>query len=184
MNGTMEKTMALAEYLKKPYGRFVVPESDGAFRAEIIEFPGCIAVGETAAEALANLENVAASWLEATLARRQRIPEPIENIGFSGKLVVRLPKTLHKKAAHMAARDGVSLNQFIVTSVAERVGARSSSTPVGQFQSPSGFVGLLGFAPVTFQLAAGVRQVPVRVQQVLASSGNPVTGLNMEPINA
>jgi len=180
----MEKTMALAEYLKKPYGRFVVPESDGTFRAEIIEFPGCIAVGETAAEALANLENVAASWLEATLARHQRIPEPIENIGFSGKLVVRLPKTLHKKAAHMAARDGVSLNQFIVSSVAERVGTRSSSTLVGQFQSPSGFVGLLGFAPVTFQLAAWAQQVPVGVQQVLASSGNPVTGLNMEPINA
>jgi predicted RNase H-like HicB family nuclease len=96
--------MALAEYLKKPYGRFVVPESDGTFRGEIIEFPGCIAVGDTAAEALANLEDVAASWLEATLARGQRIPEPIENVEFSGKLVVRLPKTLHKKAAHIAAR--------------------------------------------------------------------------------
>ena len=176
--------MALAEYLKKPYGRFVVPESDGTFRAEIIEFPGCIAVGETAAEALANLEDVAASWLEATLARGQRIPEPIENVEFSGKLVVRLPKTLHKKAAHIAARDRISLNQFIVSSIAERVGAQSASTLVGQFQSPSGFVGLLGFAPVTFQLAAGVQQVPAGVQQVLASSGNPVTDLNMEPVNA
>jgi predicted RNase H-like HicB family nuclease len=34
------------------YGRVVVPESDGTFRAEIIEFPGCIAVGDTAGEAL------------------------------------------------------------------------------------------------------------------------------------
>jgi antitoxin HicB len=167
--------MALAEYLKKPYGRFVVPESDGTFRGEIIEFPGCIAVGDTAAEALANLEDVAASWLEATLARGQRIPEPIENVEFSGKLVVRLPKTLHKKAAHIAARDRISLNQFIVSSIAERVGAQSASISIGQFQSPSGFVGLLGFAPVV---------VPAGVQQVLASSGNPVTGLNMEPVNA
>jgi len=114
-----------AEYLKKPYGRFVVPEPDGTFRAEIIEFPGCIAVGDTAAEALANLEDVAASWLEATIAKGQRVPEPIENVGFSGKLVVRLPKSLHKKAAHVAARDGVSLNQFIVSSIAEQVGAKS-----------------------------------------------------------
>ena len=33
--------MDLAEYLKAPYGRVVVPESDGTFRAEITEFPGC-----------------------------------------------------------------------------------------------------------------------------------------------
>ena len=118
--------MTLTEYLKKPYGRVVVPEADGTFRAEIIEFPGCIAVGDTAAEALAALEDVAYSWLETTIAKKQHIPEPIENVRFSGKLVIRLPKILHKKATHMAAREGVSLNQFIVSSVAEQVGARSS----------------------------------------------------------
>jgi antitoxin HicB len=121
-------TMRPAEYLKMPYGRVVVPESDGTFRAEIVEFPGCIAVGDTSAEALANLEDVAESWLEATLAGGQRVPEPIENQGFSGKLVVRLPKTLHKKAAHVAAREGVSLNQFIVNSVAEQVGVWSAGS--------------------------------------------------------
>jgi len=180
MKGAMEKTPAWAEYLKKPYGRTVVPESDGTFRAEIIEFPGCIATGETASEALANLENVAASWLEATLARGQRIPEPIENVGFSGKLVVRLPKTLHKKAAHMAARDGISLNQFIVSSVAERVGARSSNAPVGQVQTSPVFVGSLFYAPIAFQslyppFTAGMQQV------LASSSGNPVI---MERVDA
>jgi predicted RNase H-like HicB family nuclease len=117
--------MVPVEYLKKPYGRYVLPESDGTFRAEIIEFPGCIAVGDTAAEALTSLESVAASWLEATIARGQRVPDPMESIGFSGKLVVRLGKGLHKRAAHMAAHEGVSLNQFIITSVAEQVGSRS-----------------------------------------------------------
>jgi predicted RNase H-like HicB family nuclease len=72
-----EMTMTPAEYLKMPYGRVVVPDTDGTFRAEISEFPGCLATGETAAEALANLEDVASSWLEATLARKQRVPEPI-----------------------------------------------------------------------------------------------------------
>ncbi len=118
----------VADYLKKPYGRVVIPESDGTFSAEIIEFPGCIAVGDTAAEALTNLEDVARSWLEASLEKGQRISEPIENDDYSGKLVLRLPKSLHKKAAHMAARDGVSLNQFIVSSLAEQVGVRSSAT--------------------------------------------------------
>jgi antitoxin HicB len=122
---TVERVMGPAEYLKRPYGRTVVPESDGTFRAEIIEFPGCIATGDTAPEALANLEDVAESWLEATIARRQYVPEPIENAQFSGKLVLRMPKSLHRKAVHLAAREGVSLNQFIVTSVAEQIsGAR------------------------------------------------------------
>lgn len=178
MSVATEKTMALAEYLKKPYGRFVVPESDGTFRGEIIEFPGCIAVGDTAAEALANLEDVAASWLEATLARGQRIPEPIENVEFSGKLVVRLPKTLHKKAAHIAARDRISLNQFIVSSIAERVGARSFSAPGWQFPILPYSVGV--FAPIAFpQLALGPQQVVI-----ISPSGNPVIGLNMEQVYA
>lgn len=135
--------MTPAEYLKKPYGRYVVPESDGTFRAEIIEFPGCIAVGNTAAEALANLEDVAASWLEATIARDLRVPEPVENTAFSGKLVVRLPKTLHKKAARMAAQDGVSLNQFIVSSVAEQVGYSTARSAAPRLRAMSSWGQLL-----------------------------------------
>ena len=120
----MSAATAPTEYLKRPYGRVVVPESDGTFRAEIMEFPGCIATGDTAAEALASLENVAESWLEATIARGQHVPEPMEGGGFSGKLVVRLGRDLHRRAAYMAAHQGVSLNQFIVSSVAEHVGSR------------------------------------------------------------
>lgn len=112
-----------AEYLKKPYGRLLVPEEDGGYRGEIIEFPGVFAEGETAAETAANLEDAAESWLEATIARGQTIPKPLEELEYSGKLVVRLPKSLHRRAAYTANREGVSLNQFIVSSIAENVGA-------------------------------------------------------------
>ena len=118
----MSAAMALSEYLKRPYGRVVVPEPDGTFRAEIIEFPGCLATGETAAEALASLESVAEGWLEATIARGLPVPEPIDSASYSGKLVVQLGRDLHRRSAHMAATEGVSLNQFIVSSVAERIG--------------------------------------------------------------
>jgi predicted RNase H-like HicB family nuclease len=135
MKAIVERAMGPAEYLKRPYGRTVVPEPDGTFRAEIIEFPGCIATGDTASEALANLEDVAASWLEATIAKGQRVPEPVENAPFSGKLVLRMPKSLHRKAAHLAAREGISLNQFIVTSVAEQVGGARSRPTSGAVQT-------------------------------------------------
>jgi predicted HicB family RNase H-like nuclease len=119
-----------AEILKRPYARVVVPEEDGSFRAEILEFTGCNAAGDTAAGALASLEEVAASWLEGAMAKGLPIPPPVEAEQFSGKLVLRLPRSLHRRAAHAAKRDGVSLNQFIVGCVAEQVGIRSAVTSV------------------------------------------------------
>lgn len=116
-------TTTATEYLKKPYGRLLVPEEEGGYRAEIVEFPGCFAEGETAGEAAANLEDAASSWLAAALAKGQTIPEPMEELDYSGKFVVRLPRSLHRRAAFAANRDGVSLNQFIVSSIAEQVGA-------------------------------------------------------------
>jgi antitoxin HicB len=77
-----EMAMKPADYLKQPYGRVVIRETDGTYRAEIIEFPGCIAVGDTAGEALANLERVADSWLQATIAKWLRVPEPIESTEY------------------------------------------------------------------------------------------------------
>jgi antitoxin HicB len=109
MNDMME---AAAEYLRKPYGRLLVPEEDGTYRAEIMEFPGCMAVGDTATEAFDNLENAAITWVEATIEKGRPIPDPMEELDYSGKLVVRLPRSLHKRASYMANREGVSLNQY------------------------------------------------------------------------
>jgi predicted RNase H-like HicB family nuclease len=117
--------MNAAEILKKPYARLAMPDEDGTFTAEIVEFPGCITSGPTMAEALANLEDVATDWIAAAIEQGQEIPEPMEAAGYSGKLVVRMAKSLHKRASLCAERDGVSLNQFIVNCIAEQVGLRA-----------------------------------------------------------
>ena len=101
-----ERTMGPAEYLKRPYQRCVVPDSDGSFRGEIVEFPGCIATGETGADGLTNLEEVAVSWLETAIAKGLRIPEPMEEGGFSGKLMLRLPKACIEGCTRSRARWG------------------------------------------------------------------------------
>jgi len=112
-----------SELLRQPYARIILPESDGTFRGEIMEFPGCLAVGNSALEALEQLEQVAVSWIAAALEKGQPIPQPFENNNeYSGKLVLRLPKSLHKKATWIAERESVSLNQFIVASISESVG--------------------------------------------------------------
>jgi predicted HicB family RNase H-like nuclease len=144
-----------AEILKRPYARTVMPEPDGTFRSEIIEFPGCVAIGDTAVAALESLEDVASSWLEAALSKNQPIPAPIEGTeGFSGKLMLRIPKSLHKKAAHIAARDGVSLNQFILSSLSEQIGVRTITARVRQQ-----FAAVLGSSRF-FNVGVETRSIP------------------------
>ena len=124
MEPAAQGTEASATYLKRPYTRVVVPDSDGTYRAEVLELAGCIAAGNTAAEALTALEEVARDWLTFSLERGEAIPEPLENSGYSGRIVLRLPRSLHKKISIVAERDDVSLNQIIITSVTEYVGKR------------------------------------------------------------
>lgn len=123
MQQMADMAMTPADYLKRPYTRVLRPEADGSVSAEIVEFPGCFAAGDTGGDALQNLEIVAESWILGMLAKNERIPEPLqEKEAFSGKLVLRLPRSLHKKAAFVAEREGVSLNQYISACVAEAVG--------------------------------------------------------------
>ncbi len=110
-------------YLRLPYARILIPEPEGGFFAEILEFPGCIAEGETPDEAFHNLESVAESWIESCLEQGQEIPPPSANHAYSGKIALRLPRDLHQLAARKAQRDGVSVNQILVTAIAAWVGA-------------------------------------------------------------
>src|ERR1700683_5469293 len=113
------------EIMKRPYARVLTPEPDGEYTAEIMEFPNCVASGDSAVNALANLEDVAVDWIAAALEQGQDIPGPMDNTDYSGRLVLRMPKGLHRRAALFAEREGASLNQFIVTCLAEAVGERA-----------------------------------------------------------
>lgn len=114
------------EYIQEPYTRILIPNDDGTFSAEILEFSGCFADGNTANEAMENLAKAAKSWIEACLEQGLEIPKPFMNQDFSGKVALRLPRSLHRQAVRFAERDGISLNQFLVSAVAARVGAEDS----------------------------------------------------------
>jgi len=107
----------------RPYGRLLVPESAGGFSAEILEFPGCIAEGDTAEEAVNNVEETAKAWIESELEQNHSIPEPICGDEYSGRIALRLPKSLHRALAIKAQRDGTSINSEVVGAVACWLGA-------------------------------------------------------------
>jgi antitoxin HicB len=117
--------------LAQPYSRILLPAPDGRFSAELLEFPGCLSQGNTPAEAYANLEEAAANWLTSALRHGLEIPPPAPTEA-SGRYALRLPRSLHHRAARLAARDGVSLNQFIVNALSEHVGGATMAVRIEQ----------------------------------------------------
>lgn len=123
----MKQRYSAGSLLKQPYLRIVTPDAEsGTYTAEILEFPGCVAEGNTPEEAYQRLEKSAESWIEAAVDVGQDIPQPLSAKGFGGRVALRLPKSLHRQAALAAIHDGVSLNQFVVSALAEKVGATPS----------------------------------------------------------
>ncbi|MEX1254695.1 MAG: toxin-antitoxin system HicB family antitoxin [Dehalococcoidia bacterium] len=120
----------VARILREAYARVIIPDDQGRCAAQVLEFPGCFAEGDTPEEAYANLETAAESWIESALAQGMQVPPPFASQGYSGTVSLRLPKSLHRRAAEHAHRDGVSLNQFLVAAVAAQVGAADIATAV------------------------------------------------------
>lgn len=110
-------------YLQQPYTRVVIPVESRGYHAEILEFPGCFAQGETVEKAYNNLERAAESWIESALSQGHAIPQPSANLTYSGRIALRLPVSIHQQAAHLAERNDTSLNTFIVSAVSAKVGA-------------------------------------------------------------
>ena len=84
-------------------------------------FPGLSAFGETAEEALAEAQVALGLFMESYRERNIPLPEPDVAQAYSGQTRTRLPKSLHRRAAQLAALDNISLNQFIVNAVEAKV---------------------------------------------------------------
>ncbi len=74
--------------------------------------------GDTQAEAITMLDDAMTEWLTAKLEDGDPIPEPIAPENFPGKFIVRMKKSLHRDLARRAEREGVSLNQYVVSELA------------------------------------------------------------------
>lgn len=72
--------------------------------------------GATIEDAVRNAHEVLTLLIES--ARRHREPIPEAERRFSGNLRLRLPVSLHGRLAREAEREGVSLNQWIVSRLA------------------------------------------------------------------
>lgn len=111
-------------------------EDGGGWLAEVPELDGCISDGDTPHEALTNIQDAIRCWLESAEEHGKPIPPPEvhEEPEFSGKFTLRIPRLLHRFLARQAEREGVSLNQYIVSLISFNAGKKSaedSSIPWG-----------------------------------------------------
>jgi predicted RNase H-like HicB family nuclease len=101
--------------MKLPYSviiRHMNDESGEYYFATVKELDGCMSHGATAEEAASRIREAMELWIEMRLEAGFSVPVPADEKKFSGKFVLRLPKTLHAKLALEAEREGVSLNQY------------------------------------------------------------------------
>lgn len=120
----MKMNKIKTDFNPKNYVHRLKADETGGFVASILEFPGCIAEGETAQEAIDNLNSAAESWIDAAISTGYSVREPIDFDSFSGKTALRMPRNLHKQAAELAELEGCSLNQLLVTAIAHYIGGK------------------------------------------------------------
>ena len=107
--------MKVSDYLKLPYHiviQHMDDESGDYYFATVRELDGCQSDGKTYAEAYESIQDAMKGWIEVKLENGFEVPVPIDDSQYSGKFVLRLPKSLHAKLALQAEKEGVSLNQY------------------------------------------------------------------------
>lgn len=103
------------DYMKLPYNyiiQHVEDESGKYYYAKVLELDGCQSTGETFEEAYNNLKEAMKGWIETKIENGFEIPMPVGYEDFSGKFIVRIPKSLHYKLTIEAKQEGISLNQY------------------------------------------------------------------------
>ena len=102
-------------YMNLPYNyiiQLIKDESGEYFYAKVLELDGCQSTGNSFEEAYRNLKEAMKEWIEIKIEHNICIPMPIVNDNYSGKFVVRIPKSLHYQLSMEAREEGVSLNQY------------------------------------------------------------------------
>ena len=111
-------------YLDLPYHIEVIRDNDEenpGWVARVMELPGCITQGDTFDELGEMIEDAMRGWIGVALEDGIPVPEPAPDEDYSGKFVVRLPRSLHRQLAETAEREGVSLNQLVNVALARAV---------------------------------------------------------------
>lgn len=110
----------LDEYLKLQYPFHVVADPDGGYVVTLPDLPGCMTQADAIDDIPAMVKSARALWIETAFDKGIDIPLPSYPADYSGKFVVRVPRSLHRRLAESAEDEGVSLNQYVASLLSRR----------------------------------------------------------------
>jgi predicted HicB family RNase H-like nuclease len=112
-------------YMNLPYTMTVKRYDDQGvyYLAGFVELPDLFMTAATPEEAVKELLDEKSEYFEECIKRGFKIPIPVDSQKYSGKLNFRMPKHLHQTVAVIAEREGVSINQYLLSAVAKAAGA-------------------------------------------------------------
>jgi antitoxin HicB len=125
---------SIEERLRLPYHVVLVRDEDGdgeiGYVASVQELPGCMSQSDTPDEAVQSIQDAMYGWIKVALEDGKTIPEPDKPLQYSGKFLVRAPKSLHALLMQRADDEGVSFNQYVVGALAGTIGWRGVDSEV------------------------------------------------------
>lgn len=105
---------SLEDYLALPYRLEIIGDGEGTFLVRYPELPGCFTQIDNLADAGAMAREILTGWLTIAVEDGASIPLP-ESERFGGRVLVRMPKSLHRWLVETARLEQVSLNAQIVS---------------------------------------------------------------------
>lgn len=109
----------LEYYLDLEYPFRVIADPDGGYVIVFPDLPGCLTQIDDLSELPEMVNEVRQLWLETEYELGAEMPLPSYPEEHSGKFNVRLPRSLHRRLAESAEREGISLNQYVVGLLSE-----------------------------------------------------------------
>jgi predicted RNase H-like HicB family nuclease len=97
-------------------------EEDQAWVAVCPAFPFVSVLGATRAEVAREMDGLLEELIETCEEEGKPLPPVIPEPVSSGQIRLRLPRTVHDRAIECAQVDETSLNTFLVSAVAQRIG--------------------------------------------------------------
>ena len=185
-----EMELRIGEVLAQPYTQIVVRDPEGTYSAQVLEFPGCFSGGATAEDAVRNLHEAMALWVESELEDGHSIPEPNGATDYSGKVLLRLPISVHRAAALKAELEGTSLNQFLVAAVATYLGGEgryqtkaAAKAIADEIVSAMRSADVPTFGALRMNAMDAVVALATSAHPVWAMAGTPMTQMNVTEYN-
>jgi len=125
----------LEHYLDLRYPMEIVEAEEGGYVGRFPDLPGCISQGETIEEVVKSLEDAKRSWIEVRLEDGLEVPPPHEVVEeYSGRFLMRAPKSVHRELATRARREGTSLNQYVLHLLSWALGREQEVKQTGAVQ--------------------------------------------------